>query len=91
MQFEWDKHKAKSNLKKHKISFDEAATVFFDSLSATFNDYDHSFEERRFITAGYSYDNRLVIVSHADKGNKIRIISARLATKNERKRHENKN
>lgn len=88
MQFEWDPEKAKKNIKKHKISFDEAVTVFYDPLSATFNDPDHSADENRFITIGYSSHNRLLVVSNTERGKAIRIINARLATARERKRHE---
>ncbi len=89
MQFEWDKDKEKSNIKKHKLSFDEAVTVFYDPLSATFNDPDHSIGEHRFITIGFSSHGRLLVVSYTERGKKIRMISARLATATERKRHEN--
>jgi uncharacterized DUF497 family protein len=88
MQFEWDREKAKKNLKKHKVSFDEAMTVFYDTLSATFSDPDHSIDEERFITIGYSSHGRLLVVSHTERGKTIRIISARSATAHERKRHE---
>jgi len=88
MQFEWDREKAKKNLKKHKVSFDEAMTVFYDPLSATFNDTDHSVDEQRLITVGYSSHSRLLVVSHTESGKTIRIISARSATAYERKRHE---
>jgi hypothetical protein len=88
MQFEWDKEKGKKNHKKHKVSFDEAVTVFYDPLSATFGDPDHSDNEQRLITIGYSSHSRLLVVSHAERGNTIRIISARPATAHERKRHE---
>lgn len=88
MQFEWDREKAKKNLRKHKVSFDEAMTVFYDTLSATFDDPDHSIAEERFITIGYSSHGRLLVVSHAERGKTIRIISARSATGHERKRHE---
>jgi uncharacterized DUF497 family protein len=88
MQFEWDKDKAKNNLKKHKVSFDEAVTVFYDPLSVTFADPDHSDNELRLITIGNSSQSRLLVVSHAERGMAIRIISARLATAHERKRHE---
>lgn len=88
MQFEWDRDKAKRNLRKHKVSFDEAATVFYDPLSATFDDPDHSVDEQRFITIGYSSHGRLLVVSHTERGSTLRIISARLATPPERKRHE---
>lgn len=89
MQFEWDRKKAKKNDKKHKVSFDEAMTVFYDPLSATFDDQDHSVGEQRLITVGYSSRGRLLVVSHAERDKAVRIISARLATTQERKRHEN--
>jgi len=89
MKFEWDKDKEKRNIRKHSISFDEAVTVFYDPLSATFADTDHSIEEDRFITIGYSSQRRLFVISHTERGDAIRIISARPATISERKRHEN--
>ncbi len=89
MQFEWDKEKAKQNIIKHKVSFEEAVTVFYDPLSATFNDPDHSENEQRFIIIGYSSKMRLFVISHTERGKIIRIISARIATNRERKRHEN--
>lgn len=70
------------------MSFDEATTVFYDALSATFDDPNHSAGERRFITIGYCVDGKLLVVSHTERGRAIRIISARLATRHERKRHE---
>ena len=88
MQFEWDREKAKKNTRKHKVSFDEAMTVFYDPLSATFDDPDHSVDEQRLITVGYSSRGRLLVVSHTERGKAVRIISARLATIQERKRHE---
>lgn len=88
MRFEWDREKARRNLKKHKVSFDEAVTVFYDPLSATFPDPDHSDKEQLLITIGYSSQSRLLVVSHAERGRTIRIISARRATAHERKRHE---
>ena len=88
MRFEWDREKAQSNLKEHGVSFDEAATVFYDPLSATFDDPDHSVGERRLVTVGYSARERLLVVSHTERGNAIRIISARRVTVRERKRHE---
>ena len=88
MQFQWDREKASSNLKKHRVSFDEAATIFYDPLSATFADPDHSKRERRFLTIGCSSKGRLLVVSHTERGNVLRIISARLASAKERKRHE---
>ena len=88
MRFEWDGTKAASNLKKHRVSFDEAVTVFYDLLAATFGDPDHSQEESRLITVGYSARGRLLVVSHVDRGGATRLISARRATLSERKRHE---
>ena len=88
MQFEWDKIKANNNVIKHKVTFDEAITVFYDPLSVTFIDSDHSLDEVRFIIIGYSSRNRLLVVSHTDRGKTIRIISSRTATADERKRHE---
>ena len=88
MQFGWDGEKARQNIKKHKVSFDEAMTVFYDPLSVTFNDADHSIHEKRFITIGYSYYGRLLVVSHTEREKIIRIISARSATSRERKNHE---
>ena len=88
MEFEWDREKAKRNLRKHKVSFDEAMTVFYDPLSATFDDPDHSTDEERLITIGYSSRSRLLVVSHTEREKTIRIISARTATAYERKRHE---
>lgn len=88
MQFEWDPKKAKTNFRKHGVSFDEAVTVFYDPFSATFDDSDHSLEEPRFITIGYSSKPRLLVVSHTERGKSMRIISARTATTYERNRHE---
>ena len=86
--FEWDPEKAKRNLKKHGVSFDEAVAVFYDPLSATFDDPDHSEGEQRLITVGFSSQTRLLVVGHTDRGNAVRIIHARLATAHERKKHE---
>jgi len=80
MQFEWDRDKARRTLKKHGVTFDEAVTVF--------DDPDHSVGERRLITIGFSAQGRLVVVCHTERGSAVRIISARLATARERKRHE---
>jgi uncharacterized DUF497 family protein len=88
MRFEWDPEKAKLNLKKHGVSFDEAATAFYDPLSATFPDPDHSEDEERLITVGVSSRGRLLVVAHTERGNAVRIINARSATAHERKRHE---
>ncbi|MDP3030400.1 MAG: BrnT family toxin [Deltaproteobacteria bacterium] len=88
MRFEWDPEKARRNLKKHGVLFDEAVTAFYDSLSATFDDPDHSDDEQRYITIGFSSQGRLLVVAHAERGEIVRIISARLANAHERKRHE---
>jgi hypothetical protein len=88
MRFEWDPEKAKRNFRKHNVSFDEAVTVFYDPMSATFDDPDHSLGERRLITVGYSAHSRLLAVSHTERSQAVRIISARPATRHERKRHE---
>ena len=88
MQFDWDRGKAERNRKKHRVSFDEAVTVFYDPLAATFDDPDHSVGERRLVTVGRSSRGRLLVVAHIDRGESVRIISARLTTARERKRHE---
>ena len=88
MRFEWDRDKAVSNRNKHGATFDEAVTVFYDPLAATFSDPDHSVEEDRLITVGYSAQGRLLVVCHTERSGAIRIISARRATARERKRHE---
>lgn len=88
MEFEWDERKAVANQRKHGVSFDEAATVFGDPLAFTFFDPDRSEGEFRFITFGLSWTNRLLVISHADRDNRIRIISARRATRRERKIYE---
>jgi uncharacterized DUF497 family protein len=88
MDFEWDEAKANSNLAKHGLDFAEAATVFGDPLAITFFDPDHSDEEDRYLTIGMSINNRVVIVSHTDREQAVRIISARVATKSERKGYE---
>jgi uncharacterized DUF497 family protein len=88
VNFGWDAKKAKQNSQKHSVSFEEAVTVFYDQLSATFEDTDHSIGEQRYLTVGYSSRVRLLVVSHADINEIIRIISARIATAYERKKHE---
>lgn len=88
MHFEWDRAKASANLRKHKVTFDEAVSVFYDPLSATFPDPDSSRSEERLITIGHSSRHRLLVVVHTERNETIRIISARLATAHERKRHE---
>lgn len=87
--FEWDPSKNRKNIKIHSgISFDEASTVFKDTLSLTIFDTLHSEEEERQIITGNSCKNRLLVIVHTEKRNKIRIISARKATKKERRQYE---
>jgi uncharacterized protein len=88
MRFEWHRRKAEENIRKHGVSFDEAVTAFYDPLSATFDDAEHSAAVARFITVGYSTRGRLLVVAHAERGASVRIISARRATARERRRHE---
>ncbi|MCW5969262.1 MAG: BrnT family toxin [Blastocatellales bacterium] len=85
MRFEWDEKKAVTNLTKHGVSFEEAATVFGDPLSDAFDDPDHSVKEQRFLIIGTSEQGRMLIVAHTDDGEVIRIISAREPTAGERK------
>jgi uncharacterized DUF497 family protein len=88
MEFEWDDSKEETNLRKHGVSFFEASTVFDDALSLTGYDPVHSESEHRYITMGTSSDDRLLIVCHTDRGDVTRIISAREATRRERKDYE---
>jgi len=88
IEFEWDPAKAESSLLKHGVAFAEAATVFFDPLSITVPTRCNSGEENRFVITGLSYGKRHLVVVHVDRGDRIRIISARLATPAERKKHE---
>ena len=88
MKFEWDPQKADSNLKKHGVSFQEAASVLGDTLSITYPDPDHSARERRFITVGTSQLGRVLIVTHTDRRGNVRIISARKTTQQERRYYE---
>lgn len=88
MRFEWDAAKAARNLARHGVSFEEASTVFGDLLSDTFDDPDHSEEERRFLTIGTSDQGRMLIVAHVDDGESIRVISAREPTRKERNSYE---
>ena len=89
MEFEWDALKAAVNLRKHGVSFQEAATVFGDYLSTTASDPDHSTGEERCITVGLSNRRRLLMVAHAEQGERIRIISARVLTPKEKRAYEN--
>ncbi|MBD2362032.1 BrnT family toxin [Anabaena minutissima FACHB-250] len=85
MQFEWNPEKAQLNLKKHGVSFNEASTVFNDPLSVTFPDPDHSYGEERYVIVGLSIANRILVVAHTDRSDSVRIITAREATRNERR------
>jgi uncharacterized DUF497 family protein len=84
----WDPRKAWTNLRKHKVSFEEAATVFDDKLSVTKPDPDHSVSENRFLTLGLSFKHRLILLCHTEDPEEIRIISARLPTRSERDAYE---
>lgn len=88
MLFDWDENKAKINLEKHKVSFDEATSVFDDPLFLIFEDIDHSINEKRFIIMGESARARLLVVAYTERENITRLISARLATSKERKAYE---
>ena len=88
--FEWDKKKDKKNIAKHSVSFEEASTVFADDLSLTISDPLHSEEEDRFVIIGESINHRLLVVVHTKRTDHIRLISAREATKKERKYYESK-
>ena len=91
MKFEWNPNKAAANIDKHDVSFPEAATVFDDSLSVTFPDIDHSIRERRYVIIGMSESGLLLVVSHTDRDNCIRLISARRATRQEKRFYEEEN
>ena len=88
--FEWNSKKEKINIRKHGVSFDEASTVFGDILSVTYPDPDHSIREERFVMIGLSSKQRIMVVSHLYHGETIRIISARSATKRERRFYEHR-
>ena len=88
--FEWDMRKAASNLKKHGVAFDEATTVFGDPLSLLMDDPKHSEDEQRFLVMGRSVQQRLLVVAFAERPPHTRIISARLATRQERNLYEQK-
>lgn len=88
MEFEWDPRKAKSNLRKHGVSFEEAATVFGDPLATYYQDPDHSIAERRYLTIGTSDTGRLIHIAFAERAGRIRIIQARKLTRNERQQYE---
>jgi uncharacterized DUF497 family protein len=88
--FEWDPRKAAENRRKHGVSFHEAATVFGDPLALSFPDPDHSMNEQRFITFGLSSARRHLVVAHVDRGENLRIISARKMTLREGEQYEEK-
>ena len=88
LRFSWDSDKAAANYRKHGVAFTEALTTFADPLSATIPDRDHSSRERRFLLMGLSKLGRLLVVAHTERGNEIRIISARVATRRERHTYE---
>jgi uncharacterized DUF497 family protein len=89
LRFEWDNSKAKRNISKHKVSFEEASTIFGDPLSITIIDPIHaSTSEMRFVTIGQSYRGKILLVVHCDRGETVRLISARAATQKEREHYE---
>ena len=91
LSFEWDENKAKANLAKHGVSFEEAATVFGDPLSLTIPDPAHSQTEDRLIILGHSHQRKLLVVVHTERGDNIRVISARRASRRERESYEESN
>ncbi|MBS3955238.1 MAG: BrnT family toxin [Methylomicrobium sp.] len=88
MKFEWDPKKATANVKKHGVTFQEAATIFGDPLAITFDDPDHSMSENRYITFGLSLQKRLIVVSHNERVDRAKIINARLMDRKERRIYE---
>ena len=88
MRFEWDPAQAAASLLKHGVGFDEATTVFGDTLSVSGRDLEHSAEEARFVTLGLSSHGRVLVVCHTDRGSVIRIITARTATRREKRIYE---
>jgi uncharacterized DUF497 family protein len=88
LRFSWNRRKAEENLRKHRVSFDEATTVFDDPLSVTIPDPDHSVDEQRFLLLGVSNRGRLLVVAHSERDDSIRIISARRADRQERRTYE---
>ncbi|MEM6837062.1 MAG: BrnT family toxin [Cyanobacteria bacterium P01_C01_bin.120] len=88
MQFEWDENKAERNLSKHGVPFEEVKTVFDDSLYVDFYDPDHSEDEERYLIVGESNQGRVLLVSYTERGNSIRLISAREVTRTERQAYE---
>lgn len=90
MEFEWEQSKATANLKKHGVNFEEAKTVFDNPLAVVFDDETHSVDEQREIIIGHSRQNRLLLIAFTERSGKVRIISARLATRKEREDYEQK-
>jgi uncharacterized DUF497 family protein len=88
VNFEWDPAKARTNRQRHRVTFEEAATVYGDALALTYPDPDHSISEQRFITFEMSSAKRILVVAHTERGKSIRIISARKATPREREQYE---
>jgi uncharacterized DUF497 family protein len=88
LEFEWDPKKAASNLRKHRVSFEEAASVFSDLLATVYEDPDHSAREKRYLTVGTSSRGRLLHIAYSDRGERIRIINARKVTSKERELYE---
>ncbi|HEY89567.1 MAG TPA: BrnT family toxin [Thermoflexia bacterium] len=91
LTFEWDEEKAQANLRKHKISFEEAKTVFSDPFLMTFPDPEHSHREQRYLNIGYSLKRRILIMVHTEREVNVRIISCRKATRSERRNYEKRN
>ncbi len=91
LTFEWDEEKSRENLRKHKVSFEEAKTVFNDPFLWTFPDQEHSDIEERYVNIGYSAGRRVLVVIHTEREESIRIISCRKATTNERRAYEEGN
>ncbi len=89
MEFEWDEAKAVATIVNHNVTFEEATSVFFDFLADTNRDFVYSLDEERFLTMGKSNEDRLLVISHTDRDGVIRLISVRLATREERRGYEN--
>jgi len=91
LQFEWDGDKALSNQKKHEVTFEDATSIFLDRNSLTIDDTKHSAQEKRLVTLGQAVDGRFLVVVHTERGDRIRIISARRASKKERAQYHSLN
>ena len=88
LEFEWDEDKARSNMKKHRVTFEEAESAFSDPISLTIYDEEHSVDEARYVLIGESDRSRLLVISFTERGDRYRIISARVANRPERKQYE---